>query len=86
MGNDHEITINDLAKLVCDITKSKSKIIYIPYQDAYGEVLTDISQRRPDLTKLYKLTNFKHRWPLEKTLEDLINSAKKFYSKTSQRV
>lgn len=72
IGNDKEIIINDLAELIRKKSDSKSEIQYIPYKEAYGEDLTDIKQRRPNLTKLQKLTGFKHAWPLEKTIDDLI--------------
>jgi UDP-glucose 4-epimerase len=77
VGHDSEITINELAELIRNMAKSKSKIIRIPYKEAYGESLSDISNRRPDLTKLYHLTNFNHRWTLQRTLNDLIKTRKK---------
>jgi UDP-glucose 4-epimerase len=72
IGYDKEIVINDLAELIRRKANSDSKIKHIPYKEAYGEELTDIKQRRPDLTKLCQLTGFKHQWPLEKTIDDLI--------------
>ena len=77
VGYDREISINELAKLVCKLANSKSEIQYVPYIKAYGEELIDIKQRRPDLTKLYKLTGFKHQWTLEKTVENLIYKYKR---------
>lgn len=76
VGRDSEISMNDLAKLILEQAKSKSVIKYVPYQDAYGEKFTDIKRRRPDLTKLYKLTGFKHKWTLEQTIEDLLKRQK----------
>lgn len=72
VGRDVEITINELADLVRMRAKSQSDIKYVPYLDAYGKAFNDIKQRRPDLTKLYSLTHFKHHWTLEKTVDDLI--------------
>ena len=76
VGYDVEIVINDLAELIRKKANSNSKIQYIPYKEAYGEEITDIKQRRPDLTKLCQLTGFKHQWPLEKTIDDLIHTFK----------
>lgn len=73
VGYDKEIVINDLAELIRKKARSNSKIQYISYKEAYGEELTDIKQRRPDLSKLCQLTGFKHQWPLEKTIDDLIH-------------
>lgn len=72
VGNDSEITINELAKIVRTRADSKSEIIYSSYREAYGEDFIDVKQRRPDLSKLYKLTGFKHQWTLQKTVDDLI--------------
>lgn len=35
-GNDHEISINDLAQLVCECIGYKNLIRYVPYKEAYG--------------------------------------------------
>jgi UDP-glucose 4-epimerase len=72
VGRDVDITINELAELVRKRANSSSEIKYIPYLEAYGKEFTDIKQRKPDLTKLYNLTHFKHAWTLEKTIDNLI--------------
>lgn len=75
IGNDHEISINDLAALVCEKAKVPLNKNYISYKEAYGMDFTDTTQRRPDLSKLVDLTGFKHKWTLETTIIDLINAS-----------
>lgn len=77
LGNDHEISINDLAKLICKCNGRHNQSQYIPYKEAYGMEFTDITQRRPDLSKLMGLITFKHKWTLESTISDLIYNDKK---------
>jgi len=77
VGNDSEITINELANMVRTSADSKSEIVYSSYRDAYGEDFIDVKQRRPDLSRLRKLTGFKHQWNLQKTVEDLITLYRK---------
>ncbi len=72
IGNDIAITINDLATLVRQRTHSHSDIRHIPYEEAYGMAFTDISKRRPDISKLRQLTGFSPQWTLEQTIDDLI--------------
>ncbi|RAP35357.1 hypothetical protein B1207_13380 [Legionella quinlivanii] len=72
IGNSSEISINDLAQLVRSQANSHSLIQYLSYEEAYGEHFIDITQRCPDLSKLYHLTNFKHQWTLADTVGDLI--------------
>ena len=77
IGNDHEISINDLAELICKCAGRQNQSQYIPYNEAYGMEFTDITQRRPDLSKLMRLIAFKHKWTLESTINDLISDDKK---------
>lgn len=72
VGADREVTIKELAHLVRERANSKSEIIYVPYEKIYGMEFLDIMHRRPDLGNLNKLISFKHKWTLEKTIDDLI--------------
>ena len=71
IGNDNEITINQLAQTIIDITNTKSKIIYkdLPKDDP--------SQRKPDLSKSKELLNYEPVIGLEKGLEKTIEWVKK---------
>jgi UDP-glucose 4-epimerase len=72
VGNNHEISIRQLAELVKERAASSSPIIFIPYHEAYGEDFEEIYHRKPSLDKFFNLTHFTHQWSLEKTLDDLI--------------
>ena len=72
VGNDREISINALADLVCERAGKSVAREHLSYVEAYGQQYDDITHRRPSLEKLFQLTRFKHEWPLEKTLDDLI--------------
>lgn len=74
VGNDREISIMDLAKLVRHLAGTHSAIRFVPHKEAYAEDFQETVRRRPDLTKFQRLTGFKHHWNLEKTLSDLIES------------
>lgn len=73
VGNDTEITINDLAQLVRSRAYSHSEIQYVPYRDAYGTDLSDIRQRRPDLSRFIELSGYVHKWSLAKSIDNLIS-------------
>lgn len=77
VGNDREISIRDLAKLVIERAGSSSTIKDVPLREAYGEDFEDIRRRRPDLTRLRSLTDFKHRYTLEDTIDYLVDVARK---------
>lgn len=52
VGNPFEITMNDLAKRVIELAGSSSKIVHIPYEQAYGKGFEDMNRRTADITKL----------------------------------
>lgn len=73
IGNDKDISIEELAKKIKKMTSSKSRIEYIKYEDAYEEGFEDMRQRKPDLSKIKKFLDFKPNYNLEKILERIIN-------------
>lgn len=72
IGNDREISISDLARLIIERAGSQSSIQHVPLQDAYGEDFEDIRRRRPDLARLRAMTGFRHGHTLESTIDELI--------------
>ena len=63
---------DDETNLVIARAKSRSTIVDVPLKEAYGEDFEDIRRRRPDLTRLRRLTGFRHRFTLEQTIDDLV--------------
>ncbi|MEK6567470.1 MAG: GDP-mannose 4,6-dehydratase [Candidatus Omnitrophota bacterium] len=72
IGNQDEITIDDLAKKIIKITKSRSAIKHIPYEQAYEEGFEDMQRRVPDTSKINKLVGFKPHYSLESIIEDIV--------------
>ena len=72
VGNDQEISMNDLAQLVIKLTGSDSKIIHIPYDVAYEEGFEDMERRVPDTNRLAALTGWGPSRDLEGTIKDVI--------------
>ncbi len=58
VGNDHEVTIEGLARLVKERTGSSSPVEYIPYDQAYEPGFEDMLRRVPCVDKLKQLTGF----------------------------
>jgi UDP-glucose 4-epimerase len=65
VGNDEEITILGLAELVKEITESRSPLVNIPYQQAYGPGFEDILRRVPSLEKLERLIRYRPSTPID---------------------
>jgi UDP-glucose 4-epimerase len=69
IGNDHEITIEGLARLVKERTGSSSPIEYIPYDQAYEPGFEDMFRRVPCLDKLAQLTGFRPTTKLPEAID-----------------
>lgn len=75
VGNDEEVTIEDLAQLVKERARSSSRIDYIPYDQAYEPGFEDMFRRVPSLEKLEMLTGFRPRTPLPEIVDRVVSYA-----------
>ncbi len=73
IGNDDEITIEALARLVKERTGSPSAIQYVPYDQAYEPGFEDMFRRVPCVAKLERLTGFRPRTPLPEILDRVVS-------------
>jgi UDP-glucose 4-epimerase len=64
IGSDWEITINDLAHMVRDLTGTSSEIVRVPYSAAYGLRFEETRRRVPDVTRAREVLGFEARTPL----------------------
>ncbi|MDP3787234.1 MAG: GDP-mannose 4,6-dehydratase [Candidatus Omnitrophota bacterium] len=76
IGSQEEITIEGLAKKVIEITSSRSKVIYIPYNEAYEEGFEDMERRVPDISKINDLIGFIPTVDLNGIIKDVVNYIK----------
>jgi UDP-glucose 4-epimerase len=72
VGNDEEVTIDELARRVVARTGSTSPIVHVPYEEVFPVGFEDMERRRPDLTKLERLVGWRPRRSLEEILDDII--------------
>ncbi len=77
LGSQEEITIEDLAKKIIEISRSQSQLTYISYDTAYEEGFEDMPRRVPSIAKINKLINFKPSMKLERIIRDVISYCKK---------
>lgn len=73
VGNDTEVTINELALKVKEMTDSDSEIEHIPYEKAYGPGFEDMKRRCPNIKKINKLIGFKPSYDLEAMIQSVID-------------
>ena len=76
LGGIGEITILELAKMIKNQLNSDSKIVFIPYEEAYPQGFEDMQRRIPDITKISDLCQWR---PIRK-LPEIINDVTDFFS------
>ena len=77
IGNNFEISINDLAQKVITETGSKSEIVYVPYKEAYGDGFEDMERRVPNIDLINQLVGWKPMRDLTTIISDISVEMKK---------
>ena len=72
IGNNIEISINDLAQKIIQETSSKSKIEYVPYEKAYGSSFEDMERRVPNIDLIKKLVGWEPKRDLSEIISDTV--------------
>jgi UDP-glucose 4-epimerase len=73
LGNDHEISINELAQRVKEMTGSDSNIEHVPYEKAYGPGFEDMERRCPNIEKINSLIGFRPAFDLKAMIQSVID-------------
>jgi UDP-glucose 4-epimerase len=68
LGSQEESSILDLATRIKELTGSRSEIVLIPYEQAYGPGFDDMKRRVPDISRAAELLG----WKPVRTLDDII--------------
>ena len=71
IGNNFEISINDLARKIVSETGSQSEIVYVSYDEAYGNGFEDMERRVPNIDLINKLVGWKPQRDLSTIIEDI---------------
>ena len=71
IGNNFEISMNDLAKKIIKETNSRSEIKYIPYSEAYGDGFEDMERRVPNIDLIKSLTGWQPKRDLTQIIKDV---------------
>lgn len=77
IGNDFEISINGLAQKIIEETGSKSELVYVPYEEAYGDGFEDMERRVPNIDLINQLVGWKPKRDLSTIISDISAEMKK---------
>jgi UDP-glucose 4-epimerase len=73
LGAEEEVSMNQLARRVIELSASKSTIDHIPYEQAYGQSFDDLPRRVPSLARIRGAIDFKPRMTLDQIILSVIN-------------
>jgi UDP-glucose 4-epimerase len=79
VGNDFEISINNLAKKIISEIGSKSEIVYVPYAEAYGDGFEDMERRVPNIELIKSLVGWEPKRDLSTMIADISAEMKKAF-------
>lgn len=74
IGSTEEITIEDLADKIIEMTGSKSEKRLISYEEAYGKPFDDMMRRVPCLDRIKETVGYEPKTTLDETLSYIIDA------------
>lgn len=77
IGSTEEITIEDLARRVMEMTGSKSPIRYVSYEQAYGKPFDDMMRRLPSLDRIRQTIGYQPEADLRTILASVIDDIRR---------
>ena len=77
IGNNFEISILALAEKIIAETMSKSEIVHMTYEDAYGNGFEDMARRVPNIELINQLVGWRPKRDLSTIISDIASEMKK---------
>jgi UDP-glucose 4-epimerase len=72
VGSTEPIAIGELAERVRTLTGSDSELVYVPYEEVYGEGIEDMLHRIPSIAKIKAVVGWEPLRNLDRVLDDVI--------------
>jgi len=72
LGSDEEVSIDELALRVIQLTGSASKIEHLTYEQAYGQAFDDLQRRVPKLDRIRSVVKFNPKHDLDEIIRSVI--------------
>jgi UDP-glucose 4-epimerase len=72
IGSAERVRIIDLARRVLDLTRSESKLVFVPHAEVYGLGIEDVLHREPAIDKIRDAIGWRPSLDLDRILADVI--------------
>jgi UDP-glucose 4-epimerase len=76
VGTTERITIGDLARRVLELTGSRSELLFVPYDQVYGQGIDEMFHRAPAIDRIERATGWRPSRGLDEILLDVIEDAR----------
>jgi UDP-glucose 4-epimerase len=76
VGSTERVSIQELADRVRTLTGSDSEIVYVPYDEVYGQGIEDMLHRQPSIEKVQGAIGWEPRRTLDDILDDVVSHTK----------
>ena len=86
IGNPEEVSIMQLAERIKAKTGSSSRIVTIPYDQAYEQGFEDMPRRVPDLTKIRAAVGYEPKVGLDEIIDRVVEFQRTFLKITAGKV
>lgn len=75
IGSEHEVSVNELAETILEVSGSASRIVHVPFRDVFGHDFEDVPRRVPDTAKIRGLLGWQPRIGLREIVKRTIDHA-----------
>ncbi len=76
VGSSERIRIIDLAARIREVTRSDSEVVFVPYEQVYGQGIEDTLHREPALGKIREAIGWAPERDLNQILRDVVEHAR----------
>ena len=73
VGSTERIGILELAHRVLELTESSSELVFVPYDQVYGQGIEDMLHRKPSIEKIHGAIGWRPSLDLDRILADVID-------------
>ena len=81
VGGDEEISMNQLAQRVIELSGSSSKMVHIPYEQAYGHKFDDMMRRVPKLDRIRAAIGFSRKYNTDQIIQSVLEDQRQRLAK-----
>ena len=84
VGSTDRITIGALARRVLELTGSSSEVVFVPYDQVYGQGIDEMFHRAPAIDRIEAAIGWRPTYTLDRIIEDVMHHARGHAGRTDR--